>query len=250
MGKNEVKAYQILENVALNDYQWQVERVAPKKPVRVFDLDVFTNLSAQVSTFSKQLQASQQLGSQLSMHKVEESPLACEQCHGPHTTSQCLMMNTMGDFTFEQGQYMAKFPQNQNFNPYGQSYNSGWKNHPNFSWKNQNASNPMEQAKPLQPPQEKKLSLDLKMERLADMHMNMIKSYDKFKNDTRTSLNNQATQLRNFEVQMGQMASLLSERQHGNLPSTLEVNPRREGKVHCKAVTLRSGKTLEQSVEA
>ena len=49
---------------------------------------------------------------------------------------------------------------------------------------------------------------------------------------------------------MGQMASLLSERQHGNLPSTSEVNPRTKGKKHCKAVTLRSGKTLEQSVEA
>ena len=49
---------------------------------------------------------------------------------------------------------------------------------------------------------------------------------------------------------MGQMASLLSERQHRNLPSTSEVNPTREGKKHCKAVTLRSGKTLEQSVEA
>ena len=49
---------------------------------------------------------------------------------------------------------------------------------------------------------------------------------------------------------MGQMASLLSERQHRNLPSTSEVNPTREGKEHCKAVTLRSGKTLEQSVEA
>ena len=45
------------------------------------------------------------------------------------------------------------------------------------------------------------------------------------------------------------MASLLSDRQHGNLPSTFEVNPRREGKEHCKAVTLRSGKTLEQLVE-
>ena len=49
---------------------------------------------------------------------------------------------------------------------------------------------------------------------------------------------------------MGQMASLLSERQHGNLPSTSEVNPKREGKEHCKVVTLRSGKTLEQLVEA
>ena len=49
---------------------------------------------------------------------------------------------------------------------------------------------------------------------------------------------------------MGQMALLLSERQQGNLPSTSEVNPRRKGKEHCKAVTLRNGKTLEQPVEA
>ena len=49
---------------------------------------------------------------------------------------------------------------------------------------------------------------------------------------------------------MGQMASLLSERQQGNLPSNSEVNLRTEGKKHCKVVTLRSGKTLEQSVEA
>ena len=46
MGKNEVEAYQILENIALNYCQWPVERVAPKKPAGVFDLDMFTNLSA------------------------------------------------------------------------------------------------------------------------------------------------------------------------------------------------------------
>ena len=108
----------------------------------------------------------------------------------------------------------------------------------------------MEQARPLQPPQEKKSSLDLKMEQLANMHMNMMKSHDKFENETQTSLNNQAAQLRNLEVQMGQMGSLLSERQQGNLPSISEVNLRREGKEHCKAITLRSGKTLEQSIKA
>ena len=68
MGKNEVEANQILENIALNDCQWPVKRVTPKKPTRLFDLDIFTNLSAQVSTLSKQLQASQQSGSQLSVH--------------------------------------------------------------------------------------------------------------------------------------------------------------------------------------
>ena len=60
----------------------------------------------------------------------------------------------------------------------------------------------MEQAKPLQPPQEKKLSLDLKMEHLVDLYMSMMKSHDKFENETRTSLNNEAAQLQNLEVQM------------------------------------------------
>ena len=56
MGKNEVEAYQILENIALNNCQWLVERVTLKKQVRAYDLDVFANLAAQVSTLSKKLQ--------------------------------------------------------------------------------------------------------------------------------------------------------------------------------------------------
>ena len=70
MGKNKVETYQILENIALNDCQWLVERVPQKKPIGVFDLDMFINLSAQVSTLSKQIQASQQLGSQVFVHKA------------------------------------------------------------------------------------------------------------------------------------------------------------------------------------
>ena len=44
---------------------------------------------------------------------------------------------------------------------------------------------------------------------------------------------------------MGQMASLLTERQHGSLPSNSKANPRGEGKEYCKAITLRSGRELE-----
>ena len=40
------------------------------------------------------------------------------------------------------------------------------------------------------------------------------------------------------------MATLLNERQHGALPSNSEVNPRRKGNEHVKAVTLRNGSKL------
>ena len=96
-----------------------------------------------------------------------------------------------------------------------------------------------------EPPPEKKVDLE---QALAQM----LTSHSAFMNETKanmqqqaTQLNNQAAQLRNLEVQMGQMASLLTERQQGSLPSNSEVNPRGERKDYCKAITLRSGKQLE-----
>ena len=43
---------------------------------------------------------------------------------------------------------------------------------------------------------------------------------------------------------MGQMAMILTERPQGSLPITSEVNLRRKGIEHYKAITLRSGKEL------
>ena len=45
------------------------------------------------------------------------------------------------------------------------------------------------------------------------------------------------------------MTSLFNERQQGNFPSTSKVNPIRDGKEHCKAITLRSEKTVERPVQ-
>ena len=59
-----------------------------------------------------------------------------------------------------------------------------------------------------------------------------------------TQLQNQGAQLRNLKVQIGQMATLLTKRQHESLPSNSEVNPRQEGNEHVKAVTLRSCREL------
>ena len=103
----------------------------------------------------------------------------------------------------------------------------------------------MEQMKLSPPPQEKKSNLEVKLEQQADMQIEMWKSRHQFENETRTSLTNQAAQLRNLEVEICQMTSLLNERQHDNLPSTSEINPRREGIEHCKEITLRNGKELE-----
>ena len=50
IGKNEVEAYQILENIALNDCQWPGERATSKKPAGVFDLDAHKLVCSSVYT--------------------------------------------------------------------------------------------------------------------------------------------------------------------------------------------------------
>ena len=89
--------------------------------VRVHELDVYTTLSAQISTLSMQLQPAQLQGSQALEILVQASPLSCDKCHGPHATMEFQMVNPMGELTIEQAQYLAKFPLNQNFNPYAQN---------------------------------------------------------------------------------------------------------------------------------
>ena len=62
-----------------------------------------------------------------------------------------------------------------------------------------------------------------------------------------TQLNNQVARLRNLEVQMGQMATLLTERQQASLPTNSEVNPRNDGREYFKEITLRSGREVTVS---
>ena len=89
-----------------------------------------------------------------------------------------------------------------------------------------------------EPPVEKKLDLE---QALAQM----LTSHSAFMNETKANMQQQATQLISLEAQMGQMANLLTERQPGSLSSNSEINPRRDGNEHVKAVMLRSGKELE-----
>ena len=154
---------------------------------------------------------------------------------------------------------MSRFNQNhsQQQGPYGgnsyqnQNQGQGWRNNQNqnsqnnqgYGLRNNQNNTPLNRTS--EPPSEKKVDLE---QALAQM----LTSHSAFMNETKanmqqqaTQLNNQAAQLRSLEAQLGQMANLLTERQPGSLPRNSEVNPRRDGNEHVKAVMLRSGKELE-----
>ena len=127
-----------------------------------------------------------------------------------------------------------------NNNPFGNTFNPAWRNHPNFSWRNtqnpQNSQNHQMQQAP--PPREKKADLESLMAKMAE-HTNS------FMAETRTALQNQSAQIRSLETQINQLANANNTRQQGTLPSNTVVNP----KDHCNAITLHSGTVVEEKVK-
>ena len=57
MGKERDEAYELLEEMASNSYQWQSDRAMPRKATRVHDIDAFTAIYAQLALLTKKLNA-------------------------------------------------------------------------------------------------------------------------------------------------------------------------------------------------
>ena len=164
-----------------------------------------------------------------------------------------------GQMIVKQAQYVNQHNQPQQRQYGGNAYQNiyqnqsqnagqGWRgnqnsqNNQNYGWRN--SQNNMSLPRVNEPSPEKKVDLEQALaHRLISHTAFMNETKANLQNQT-TQLNNQVAQLRNLEVQMGQMASLLTERQRGALPSNSEVNPRQKGNEHVKAVTLRSGKEI------
>src|SRR5262245_19947258 len=62
-------------------------------------------------------------------------------CHicdaNDHLTEECPTLPSFRECLHEQANVLNPF-EKPNRNPYSQTYNPGWSNHPNFSWKNDN----------------------------------------------------------------------------------------------------------------
>ncbi|XP_024028757.1 uncharacterized protein LOC112093792 [Morus notabilis] len=247
------EAYEILERMSNNNYQWPTERVfAGRRVAGIHEVDAVTALTAQVSSLSNILKS---LNVAAPANAATPVALTCVYCGAEHSFENC-------PSNPESVCYVNNF--NRNNNPYSNSYNQGWKQHPNFSWSNQEA-NPMPgPSKPAyppgfhqhqhqrQPPQEQSNQRQPHQASSTPMEA-LLKEY-MARNDSlipgqAALLQSQAASLRTLENQVGQLANVLSNRPQGSLPSDTK-NPRRDGKEHCKehckAITLQNGREIEQ----
>jgi hypothetical protein len=140
--------------------------------------------------------------------------------------------------------------QKHSIGPYSESYNLGWRNHPNFSWKQNQPTNqggfpptyqnPGRSAQPVsssyQAPTQAPVS---STQSLKETMREFMKMTGQSISDVRhsTMVNTQA--ISKLEIQVGQLASHLGERDKGMLPSQPVNNP--------KACTIGSSSTQDHA---
>ncbi|KAL2461737.1 Gag-Pol polyprotein [Abeliophyllum distichum] len=121
----------------------------------------------------------------------------------------------------------------QQYNPYSQTYNPGWRQHPNFKWSdNQNSQNPNNA------PQERRPNL-------GKMFQQYMQKTNKLMERQEINYQNQQASIKKLETQIGQLALQLSDRTPGTLPSNTVTNPKEQ--VQVQAITTRSGVQLPET---
>ncbi|KAK2396375.1 hypothetical protein QL285_058032 [Trifolium repens] len=167
--------------------------------------------------------------------------VTCDWCAGPHFTMHCDV--PMDATQVEVVNFLSNQANCQQNNPYSNTWNPGWRNHPNFSWKNppggpqsqqqgSHQGGPSNQA-PVPP---KKADWEIVIEA-------MTTNMNSFTQETRAAQKNTTTSIKNLEIQVGQIAQQLSQRAPGSLPSDIVLNPRDRGNVNF--VVTRSQKVNE-----
>ncbi|KAK8676841.1 hypothetical protein V6N13_142403 [Hibiscus sabdariffa] len=121
------------------------------------------------------------------------------------------------------------------YNPHSNTYNPGWRDHPNLSYAQNPWPNPTYQPRPPPPQpyqQPQKSSLESMIEKF-------ITSQEQFQNRTESGLQELEKQL----IQLAQTVGQLQSR--GKLPSQTETNPWE----NVSAITLRSGTVIEPPIQ-
>ncbi|XP_039128945.1 uncharacterized protein LOC120265098 [Dioscorea cayenensis subsp. rotundata] len=230
----------LIENMASNECHWST-RQKPPKAAGIYEINDNTALAAKVEALTKRFDQFV-LGTSSNSGAV----LSCETCGAGHATVQCPIL-IASDAPVETVDYVGGAPRGPG-NPYGNTYNPGWRNHPNFSWGQQQQHRPPQPQglppQPLQQPEKKFTTEDVLARFMISTEAKFVNINNQFA-EVNTVLRNVQASIQSLENQVGKLARANLERPPGSLPSNTENNPRE----HLKAVTLRSGKQVEARAE-
>jgi hypothetical protein len=266
-------AYKALEKIAANSQDWDFTSCRDKSAQKdkkggILELKGEQELTQRMDAIVKRLDS---LSVGKSVNAVNTFPVeGCSVCASPmHQAQNCPLMTV---FEMEQVNAFNSF-QKPSSGPYSETYNLGWRNHPNFSWK-QNQPTTNQGGAPHYPPgfssyqnqgcsaQPASSSYQAPTQAPASSTQSLEETMREFMKMTGQSINDmrQSTMVNTqviskLEMQIGQLANHLGERDKGKLPSQAVNNPKacNSGKFsnleHVQViVTLRSGKRVDNKV--
>ncbi|KAK8621762.1 hypothetical protein V6N13_081195 [Hibiscus sabdariffa] len=127
LDKSPEEAFEILDKIANNDYQFPTSRFGPRSRTSgKLELDANDSVSAQLSTITNLLKNLQKPSD-----VREAKALSCVHCEGNHHANDCPVMH-------EQASYVGNSNRNSN-NPYSNTYNPGFQ--ANMPWHSETKGN-------------------------------------------------------------------------------------------------------------
>ncbi|CAN6576790.1 unnamed protein product [Malus baccata var. baccata] len=246
--KTPMAAKILISNRALNAQQY--EGVGQRGPPRhqVHEVSTTSDLHSQLANLTS-------LVSQMAEGMKMQGPIVCGVCSiQGHVSEKCPQLIENGGW--ESAHAIGFQGQNQPRNdPYSNTYNPGWRDHPNFKWREpqqpQNQGGFRQQPpgffpKTYGPPQNQAqsgpsasgTSLD------NDALLKILTKLSNGQEDQAKAMQNQDKRVDQLEKQIGQIAEFVGKFQDpGQLPSSTIQNPK-GGFESAKAILLRSGKEI------
>ncbi|XP_045802435.1 uncharacterized protein LOC123896027 [Trifolium pratense] len=249
MDKPYQEATQLIENMAQNHYQWGSERAAIEKSQTkggMYEVSGIDHVNAKIEALSQKIERLT-LSPTATIAAVQPN---CELCGVPgHITSECQLLAGLDQAKYVQG------------NPFSNTYNPGWKNHPSLSYKNNNAlfapSTPPgfqnQIGAPVAPVAPQKSNFELMMENfvLAQTQQNKeFMNQNIHTNELIKQLANKIDSISTHNKMLETQISQVAQQQAATAApaGTLLGQPQPNLKGHVNAITLRSGTELEDPV--
>ncbi|KAH9723012.1 hypothetical protein KPL70_006942 [Citrus sinensis] len=224
VNKTPTQARELISNMAANAQQFGNKQDATSRTVN----------EVNISSIEQRLDKLTSLVEKFVVGNVQQVK-TCGICFNMgHSTNMC---PTLQEEPVEQANAVGGFPgmPQRRYDPYAQTYNPGWKDHPNFSYGVRPSGFP-QQYPPRQPsPPQSNSKSSISLEEIVK---SLATNTQQFQQATTASI-------QNLENQMSQLATTMSRLESqvlGRLPSQSEVNP----KQNVSAVILRSGKELQE----
>ncbi|KAG8642533.1 hypothetical protein MANES_12G095501v8 [Manihot esculenta] len=222
---------ELISNLAASSKQYEEEGQTQRGIYEVRTSSVESQISKLTSLVEKIA-----LG-QVQQIQAPQPPRPCEIClHVGHPTDQCPTLQE----DHHQVNAIGRYNNQPRYDPYSNTYNPGWKDHPNFSYGKSNSdqnyqSYQRNQAQPA--PSTPNQNLEKIMQTMMETMVSTMQG-------VRQDLGQMTTSMQGVRQDLSQMATSIGQLQsQGKLPSQTETNPRQ----NVSAITLRSGKELRDT---